>query len=208
MSSISRGKGRVDFDEEGRKLMSALGIDSSVTDPEGHMSPIWRHPSGGGTVYVGNVYVAQDIGILKRFNVTGVVNCTQGHGALPNFCENKPGGPAYYVFPVSSYWNQIDASHASVHKFTDPLFEFITRHVAGGGNVLVHCLAGAHRAGTTGVAVLMHFAGMDRVTATKTAKSLRPIIDPIGQLPVFLERLQLAQADRAGGAGAGAGAGR
>jgi hypothetical protein len=36
--------------------------------------------------------------------------------------------------------------------------------------VLIHCLAGAHRAGTTGVAVLMHFANMDVSTATFAAK--------------------------------------
>ena len=111
----------------------------------------------------------------------------------------------YYTFPISSYWNQINATHASVHAFADPMFSFIEEHISTGGNVLVHCLAGAHRAGTTGCAVLMHFAGMDRVQATKTAKALRPIIDPIGQLPVFLERLELAQVDRLKKKGSGGG---
>jgi len=57
----------------------------------------------------------------------------------------------------------------------------------------VHCLAGAHRAGTTGVACLIHYAGLDVPTAIMAAKRLRPIIDPIGQLPEFLMRLKRAE---------------
>ncbi len=57
----------------------------------------------------------------------------------------------------------------------------------------VHCLAGAHRAGTTGVACLVHFADMDVPEAIRLAKRLRPIIDPIGQLPEFLNRLRRAE---------------
>jgi hypothetical protein len=39
----------------------------------------------------------------------------------------------------------------------------------------------------------MHYAAMDVPTAISTAKSLRPIIDPIGQLPEFLHRFKRAQ---------------
>ena len=35
----------------------------------------------------------------------------------------------------------------------------------GGTNVIVHCLAGAHRAGTTGCILLMHFAGLEKASA-------------------------------------------
>lgn len=57
---------------------------------------------------------------------------------------------------------------------------------------MVHCLAGAHRAGTTGCACLIFFGNMDVSTAISTAKKLRPIIDPIGQLPEFLRKLKAA----------------
>ncbi len=57
----------------------------------------------------------------------------------------------------------------------------------------IHCLAGAHRAGTTGVACLVHYAKMDVPTAIVVAKRCRPIIDPIGQLPEFLNRLRRAE---------------
>lgn len=54
--------------------------------------------------------------------------------------------------------------------------------------MLVHCLAGAHRAGTTGVLLMLHYSDMDVKTAIKTAKSIRSVIDPIGHLPELLER--------------------
>jgi len=175
--------------------MRQLGIDESTIDSQGNLSPIFRH-GGGGSIYVGNVFVAQSLGVLQQFNITGVVNCTHGHGALPNFCEGKVGGPRYYVFPISTWWTSINATNASVYAFTDPMFAFIETEISQGNNVLVHCLAGAHRAGTTGCACLMHFAKMDMEAAVRVAKSLRPIIDPIGQLPVFLARLEAAQAER------------
>lgn len=77
--------------------------------------------------------------------------------------------------------------------FTRPLFEFIDSAISRGENVLVHCLAGAHRAGTTGVACLIHYAKLPANEAIIIAKRCRPIIDPIGQLPEFLFRLQRAE---------------
>ena len=50
---VATGGSGVDFDEEGRKLMSELGIEGSIKDPEEHMSPIWRHPKGGGKSDIG-----------------------------------------------------------------------------------------------------------------------------------------------------------
>lgn len=41
--------------------------------------------------------------------------------------------------------------------FVEPLFEFIEAAIARGDSILIHCLAGAHRAGTTGVACLVHY---------------------------------------------------
>ena len=88
----------------------------------------------------------------------------------------------------------MDDSDESVLAFSEPMFQFIEKAISTGkGSVLVHCLAGAHRAGTTGCACLMHFAALNHKEAIATAKRLRPIIDPIGQLPQFLQRLELAR---------------
>jgi hypothetical protein len=50
----------------------------------------------------------------------------------------------------------------------------------------VHCLAGAHRAGTTGILTLMHFTKMSCTEAQKLAISIRPIINPISDFPELL----------------------
>ena len=73
------------------------------------------------------------------------------------------------------------------------MFLFIEEAISNGESVLVHCLAGAHRAGTTGVSCLIHFADLQVDEASRIAKRCRPIIDPIGQLPEFLKRLRAAE---------------
>ena len=54
-------------------------------------------------------------------------------------------------------------------------------------NVLVHCLAGAHRAGTAGVIGLMHLARLPRGRALEAARLARPCVEPIGSLAQLLE---------------------
>jgi protein-tyrosine phosphatase len=73
------------------------------------------------------------------------------------------------------------------------MFQFVEEAISKGDSVLVHCLAGAHRAGTTGVSCLIHFADLQVDEAIRAAKKCRPIIDPIGQLPEFLKRLRAAE---------------
>jgi len=63
-------------------------------------------------------------------------------------------------------------------EFTKHLFDYIDETVLRGESVLVHCLAGAHRAGTTGCACLVHYAGLEADAATQVAQYCRPIIEP------------------------------
>jgi len=74
------------------------------------------------------------------------------------------------------------------YRFLQPMFDFVEGAIAGGGSVLVHCLAGAHRAGTTGCLLLMREAGLSSNEAVATAKRLRPVIDPIGRFPDLLRQ--------------------
>jgi len=67
-----------------------------------------------------------------------------------------------------------------------------------GESVLVHCLAGAHRAGTTGIISLMHFQGLDSGEAIKRAKSRRPIIEPIGDFRTLLSMCDAIPRDASG----------
>ena len=86
----------------------------------------------------------------------------------------------------------IKDSTEGVLKFFQPTFQWIDRALENGHNVLIHCLAGAHRAGTTAIAYLMHRAKLDVRSAIISAKLCRPIISPIGSFPNLLIRLDMA----------------
>mmetsp|Transcript_39972 Transcript_39972/g.110045 ORF Transcript_39972/g.110045 Transcript_39972/m.110045 type:complete len:102 (+) Transcript_39972:2-307(+) len=84
--------------------------------------------------------------------------------------------------------------------FLRTLFEFVDDALVQGGSVLIHCLAGAHRAGTTGILLLMHESRLGKTEATKAAKAARPVINPIGGLPHLLtmyESVREAMQDQA-----------
>jgi hypothetical protein len=89
--------------------------------------------------------------------------------ALPTVLPNEGGGAQA---PATS-----DNTKAAVAFFA-PTMDFIRAAVDSGGAVLIHCFAGAHRAGTTGIAWLMHEEGLSAVVGTAVAQQLRPIIDP------------------------------
>mmetsp|Transcript_21017 Transcript_21017/g.25514 ORF Transcript_21017/g.25514 Transcript_21017/m.25514 type:complete len:91 (+) Transcript_21017:96-368(+) len=72
------------------------------------------------------------------------------------------------------------------------MMDFVDQALGKGENVLIHCLAGAHRAGTTGVLVLMAKMKYDSRNATKVAQKLRPVINPFGPLKDLLSRVDTA----------------
>ena len=114
---------------------------------------IYKHPRTNAKIYIGNAQAAQSETILAQHGISRVVNCTDN---MPNFLEGRPGFK-YLRFDVSNWGRYIGSGDNSVRAFTDPLFKFVTESLEGGHSVMVHCLAGAHRAGTTGCACLMHF---------------------------------------------------
>jgi len=184
----------MDFDEQAKLLFERLNLEYGGKSSGGNywnpIDPIFKHPSGGGTIYVGNQTAAENLTLLKSSNITHVVNCTYGESKIPNFHAGKL---SYINFPISHWQSFVNSNNASVLSFVEPVFAFIDEAITNGESVLVHCLAGAHRAGTTGVACLIHYAKMNVSNAIAAAKQLRPIIDPIGQLPEFLHRLKRAE---------------
>lgn len=73
--------------------------------------------------------------------------------------------------------------------------EWIEAELAQGNNVLIHCLAGAHRAGTAGIASLMWLMKLSSEEAIPMAKVLRPAIEPIGGYPLLLAQLSTGLAE-------------
>ena len=62
----------LDFDEEAKQLWERLNLDPTAHNRGkwNPLDPVWRHPSGGGIIYVGNQTAAEDIRLLNRHGVT------------------------------------------------------------------------------------------------------------------------------------------
>jgi len=94
----------------------------------------------------------------------------------PPACSTPPGAPT--LTPLS---------HARAFPLADKrLFKFVDSELGAGNAVLVHCLAGAHRAGTAGTACLMHLCGLDRWLGTTASWEQR-----LGHLGSILGRSSL-----------------
>jgi hypothetical protein len=76
------------------------------------------------------------------------------------------------------------ATSAAVEAYFEPVFAVVDVALNRGASVLIHCMAGAHRAGTVGMAVVMRLAAVapqryapyDDTLAT--ARRRRPILEP------------------------------
>ena len=170
------------------------------------MDIIYHHPQGNGRIFVGNDRAASNLSILQKNKITHIVNCTRPArgGTLANYFSNN-SRYKYYEFPVACWQDYVmeDDSGLPIRddnkkmlqlmKFLKPMFMFLRRAVLQGNNVLVHCLAGAHRAGTTGILTLMYFMKLNAEEAQKLATSIRPIINPISDFPDLLKLYEKCQ---------------
>eukprot|EP00968_Pinguiococcus_pyrenoidosus_P011683 scaffold964_cov261-Pinguiococcus_pyrenoidosus.AAC.9 len=106
-----------------------------------------------------------------------------------NFFEDDPSVD-YFRFPIAT-WAISGAkmdTREGVLAYFQPLWDWIDEKMEEQRSVLIHCLAGAHRAGTTGTAFLMYKENLPLEVAISTAKTLRPIINPFGRLTTLLDR--------------------
>ena len=92
-------------------------------------------------------------------------------------------------FDVANWYRYKDIRAGGAANFFSAMFSFVDEAMEEGTGVLIHCLAGAHRAGTTGVSVLMYKTGMRKNDAIMVAKRCRPVINPIGGLIELLNLL-------------------
>jgi len=176
----------IDFDIEGIKLLKLLNIDSDKTNNNKNsynpMDIVWKEPTKGGKIYIGSETSAKASQKLISNNITHIVNCTD---KIPNHHEKYF---KYYRFDISSivwkFWNKFDEK--DVYELLSPLFLFIDSALELGNSVLVHCLAGAHRAGTTGILSVMHYANFNQKTATAHVQKCRSVVEPIGNLKEIL----------------------
>ncbi|CAJ1385258.1 unnamed protein product [Effrenium voratum] len=191
---------RPDFDEEARKLFALLNLPSGAASDESsrlhgyhNLDAVWQHPTTGAQVFIGNATASSQREILRKNRVTHIVNCTSD---MSNTFDGDPA-VAYFRFDIYKFFSALDLrSHRGVLEFFLPVFQWIDEAVSSGHSVLIHCLAGAHRAGTTGVAYVMHAADLDHQTAIVACKRCRPAVDPIGDLTTLLAQLDAARQAR------------
>lgn len=185
-----------DYDEEAHKIFKKLNLESAAAseiqqaskrDRFNNLDSIWKHTTGGGTVYVGNLVAASNKRALKERNICAIVNC-QGVESENYFEDDELMD--YHRFPVSHLAIAASSTQSLMDGGFQQAFDFIDSHIREGRSVLIHCLAGAHRAGTVGVAWLMIQTGMGVTDAIATAKTCRPIINPFGTLLGLLNYLE------------------
>jgi len=192
MTSIQEefSKFHVDYAAEGRKLLAAVNLGGTGEAAQySGCDPIWRHPETGATFFVGDEFTAKNREALRRRKITRIVNCQDSDGE--NYFEGDPG-LSYYRFTIG-LWRRtprILDGDKGTWSFWEQYFAFVQESLGQGHNVLVHCLAGAHRAGTAGIAVLMLYCGWDWQRAATAAQKLRRAIDPIGDFPELLKALE------------------
>jgi protein-tyrosine phosphatase len=101
----------------------------------------------------------------------------------------------YFHFPIC-YWSLAPGANTEkgFAQICAPLLGWVSARLAQGHSVLVHCMSGAHRAGATGIACLMHLSNLDALAAIREAKSRRKEINPyVHDYLDFLNRLQIAR---------------
>eukprot|EP00634_Sargassococcus_sp_CCMP2135_P012122 CAMPEP_0198668836 /NCGR_PEP_ID=MMETSP1467-20131203/73848_1 /TAXON_ID=1462469 /ORGANISM="unid. sp., Strain CCMP2135" /LENGTH=315 /DNA_ID=CAMNT_0044405569 /DNA_START=25 /DNA_END=972 /DNA_ORIENTATION=- len=181
-----------DWDAEARELLRCVNLDDRSKTKYRNADAVYSDPTTGARLFIGNVNAARSESFLVGERIFHIVNCQDESST--NFFEGDERFH-YKRFPVSQWVRQPQnvASPEGVLRFFERgCHAWIEAALARGHNVLVHCLAGAHRAGTTGVSYVMRAAHFDVATAVNLAKFQRPVVDPFGQLLELLYRLEAA----------------
>lgn len=165
--------------------------------------------SNGAKLWVGSADLASDRGQLAAIDCQSIVFCQDESEGIMYFA-GEPGFH-YLAFPVGLWepprsWPDVTPGDVSpttptpqaLLEYFAPLFRFVSSELANGRSVLIHCLAGAHRAGSAGVACLMHLEGLGLAAAIAKAQAARPLIDPIHYLHYLLSQLEQAMGRAAG----------
>ena len=182
-------KGDNFYVEQGQILNAQAGGTSSYGVPD----VIWTDPETQGKVYVGNIAAAKELKTLTKFGITNIINCQDVNEA--NFHESNPEF-TYLRFPIGTIYSfpPFDiGTDEGVVRYFNVAFGYIEEVMEKGQNVLIHCLAGAHRAGTTATSWLLYKENLSVTDAISLAKSRRSVIDPKqGDFSQLLEQLRSA----------------
>lgn len=205
-----KGGARLDYAAEGRALLERVNLNlPGAPQKYDNANAVYRHPNGA-TLFVGNVVIASSRNELESLGISRIVFCQDGDDGEGSMTFASDPALKYLHYPIgrwrdgkrrgkledgeagwrdSVFYGDVLSTPANTGAYFQRLFDFVQEELECKQNVLIHCLAGAHRAGTAGIACLMYFGNLDAKTATLTAQVARPVVDPIGDFPLLLESL-------------------
>ena len=185
-AAATRQPDYADYAGAGVDLLRRVNLAGGAGGKYENANPIFVDPRTGGTLYVGNHVIAGSRDELRAKGITRIVFCQDNDGKM-----HFRGDPTiqYLPFAIGRWTPRQTPRPDDVLAFFAPLFGFVDAELGAGRGVLIHCLAGAHRAGTAGTACLMHLCGLRAPEAIATAKAARPVFDPIYDFKQLLEML-------------------
>jgi len=117
-------------------------------------------------VYVGDVYAAHNADELKKRNITHVVNAVLGV---------TPPYPEKFKY---MHVQLLDYPGENIQDHLQHTSKFIEDALAGGGNVLIHCLKGVSRSASIAAAFAIYSQKLSTKEAIALLKKSRTIIRP------------------------------
>lgn len=186
-----RLKAETDFDAEGLKIEAERAerlkevpeskpcpAQSSTEDDDrlASLDVIWRHPTSSGRLYVGNLKAALSRTVLRREGITRIVTCTADVDPRSTALYREMDVQRYH-YNIIRFRQRPQKTLEGTARFFAPLLGWVEQALEEGQSVLIHCVAGAHRAGTSGVACLMYLEGLGAGKATAQAQADRGCID-------------------------------
>ena len=132
----------------------------------------------------GGSAAAHDLTRLRENNVDLLINCTTN---IPNPSWHRaPNTPAVTNFPVC---DAMVFEGGSILDLLEPVFDEVRNCFAKEKNVMIHCRAGIHRAGTMGVILAMEFLNLNAKDALRHVQKHRRDTRVLGQLWALVLRV-------------------
>ena len=143
---------------------------------------------GDGRIFQGGWAAAHDLKRLRENNVHLLINCTT-NVSYPSWHRER-GTPEVITWAVCGEMVQRYMDEGKrVLPLLEPLFNEIQCYLADRKNVMIHCRAGIHRAGTMGVILAMEFLNLNAKDAVRHVQRHRRATSVLGDLWAFVLRV-------------------
>lgn len=186
MEGKESAKGDSFYEDAAQRIFEHVGYKNSFEKQDA----VWENEKTKARVYVGGESAASNLELLQSTNVKRIVNC---RGNVENTLENEKS-LKFFKMPITSWASSNLDTSEKVWDFLKDLFAFVDEGLENGESVLIHCLAGAHRAPTTAAAYLLYKTHKDITDVAIHLKACRPIVDlrSFGGSSEFLFKVQHA----------------